>query len=106
VGIVTAITSRAQRLVQLYGLRLRILREIAEIEAAMANELAAVNRARTAAETAGVPISRRRDALCGTDGGYYRHRRKHKERACDACKLAHRVAEQVRRERREAESAA
>lgn len=31
-------------------------------------------------------------AKCGTDAGYYRHRRILKEDACDECKLAHRVA--------------
>lgn len=35
-------------------------------------------------------------AKCGTDGGYYRHRRR-KEPACDECKAAHSVA--TRRDR-------
>lgn len=36
------------------------------------------------------------EAICGTDAGYYRHRRKHKEPACEACKEAHREAERAR----------
>lgn len=102
----TAVTDRAHRLIGLYDLRLRVAREISEIENAMAAELNAVQRARAAAEEAGVPVSRSRDDLCGTDSGYYRHRRKFKERACDACKLAHRVAERARKERRDAQVAA
>lgn len=31
-------------------------------------------------------------ADCGTDAGYYRHRRTLKEPACDACKTAHSAA--------------
>lgn len=94
-------TDRAARLINLYDLRIRIAREIADIEAAMTNELAAIERARGAAERAGIAISRRGEALCGTDSGYYKHRRKHKETACEACKLAHRVAERTRRDKRE-----
>jgi hypothetical protein len=30
-----------------------------------------------------------RTAQCGTDSGYYRHRRKLNEEPCDACKAAH-----------------
>lgn len=45
-------------------------------------------------------------ALCGTDGGYYRHVRGNKtvarSKPCAACKAAHRVAERERAERRKA----
>jgi hypothetical protein len=43
-----------------------------------------------------------RVAKCGTDSGYYHHRRSLKEDACDRCKLAHRVAEQRRVQGRDA----
>ena len=36
------------------------------------------------------------EAICGTDAGYYRHRRKYREPACEACKAAHRQAERDR----------
>lgn len=39
-------------------------------------------------------------AVCGTDAGYYRHRRTNNEDACDACKAAHRDAEATRKKRR------
>lgn len=36
---------------------------------------------------------------CGTDSGYYHHRRKLLESACDDCKHAHAVAERLRAHR-------
>lgn len=41
-------------------------------------------------------------AKCGTDAGYYRHRRILKEDPCDECKEAHRVAGQRPQYRRPA----
>lgn len=43
---------------------------------------------------------RARVALCGTDSGYYRHRRE-RESPCDACKAAHAAAYVDRRRRRD-----
>jgi hypothetical protein len=44
-------------------------------------------------------------ALCGTDGGYYRHVRGNKttprSKPCTPCKVAHRVAERERAARRQ-----
>ena len=37
---------------------------------------------------------------CGTDSGYYRHKRKLKEAACEACIVAHRVAQRTRKGQR------
>lgn len=42
----------------------------------------------------------RKAAECGTDSGYYRHRRALHEPACDDCKAAHRAAENARYWRR------
>jgi hypothetical protein len=39
---------------------------------------------------------------CGTDSGYYHHRRQLHEPACPACKLAHAYANAARTRRREA----
>ena len=36
-------------------------------------------------------------AKCGTDAGYYRHRRKLREDACSDCKAAHTSAERRRK---------
>ena len=47
----------------------------------------------------------RKIALCGTEGGYYRHVRTLRQPACDACKLAHREAERERSERRKQRAA-
>lgn len=51
----------------------------------------------------GAPSSSRRtrltSALCGSDSGYYHHRRTLNEEACDWCKLAHSEAERRRRAR-------
>lgn len=41
-----------------------------------------------------------RPAQCGTDAGYYRHRRKFREDACDDCKAAHNKAEREREQRK------
>lgn len=40
-----------------------------------------------------MPRARRPIALCGTEGGYYRHIRTIGEPACDTCKKAHNAAE-------------
>lgn len=34
----------------------------------------------------------RPEARCGTDAGYYRHRRKHNEKPCAECRAAHSIA--------------
>lgn len=39
-------------------------------------------------------------AECGTDGGYYRHRRQLNEPACDPCKAAHSAYERFNRDNR------
>lgn len=41
---------------------------------------------------------------CGTESGYYRHRRQLDESACGECLTAHRVAERARSRRRQAVS--
>lgn len=41
----------------------------------------------------------RTPAPCGSDAGYYRHRRKLQEDACPDCKHAHAVAERLRARR-------
>lgn len=92
---------RLGRLNRLLDLRKRVDDDIAALEDEIRSEMAAMARAKVAARNAEVRLHRRREALCGTDGGYYRHRRKHKQPACDACKLAHRVAEAERKRRRE-----
>lgn len=93
---------RAGKLIKLYRLRVKVETEIAVLEGQIAAEEDAMRRAKGAAKVAGVRTKRRQTALCGTDGGYYRHRRTLKERACEACKLAHRVAERNREEIRAA----
>ena len=45
------------------------------------------------------PAGMRGAAQCGTDSGYYRHRRTLHEPACDACRMAHAAAEKQRRNR-------
>ena len=45
------------------------------------------------------PAGVRGAAQCGTDSGYYRHRRTLHEPACDACRMAHAAAEKRRRNR-------
>lgn len=99
-----SIDTRRSRVQKLYSLRRQIDEEIAQIESEIAAEIAAMKRAKEAARLAeaAVTIPRRREAECGTDGGYYRHRRTLKEDACDACKLAHRVYEAQRKQDREA----
>lgn len=39
-------------------------------------------------------------AKCGTEGGYYRHLRITKTPTCEACRLAHNHAENLRRQAR------
>ena len=95
------ITPRRARVERLLDLRKRIDAEIDQIEQEIEDEIAAMRRARLSAVKAKASIGRRRVAECGTDGGYYRHRRTLGEDACEACKLAHRVAESERRARRE-----
>lgn len=64
-----------------------------EREAISERERLEVTRAETAAR------SRSKQARCGTDSGYYRHIRRLREPACDACLTAHRTAESARRRR-------
>lgn len=51
-------------------------------------------------ELAALREHKRGRAKCGTDSGYYRHRRTLGEDACTACKAAHREAENDRVRRR------
>lgn len=73
----------ARRLNELYRLRQRIDEEIRALHEMQQS----VSRRRR---------KRRSEAVCGTDGGYHRHRRILKEPACEACKMAHRIAEAER----------
>jgi hypothetical protein len=94
-----SIDTRRARIEKLYDLRRKINAEIDQIAAEIDDEIAAMRRAKKAAMLAKIPAPRRQAAECGTDGGYYRHRRTLGEEACDACKLAHRVYEAQRRQR-------
>ena len=101
-----ATAAQAVRLRELYALNIRVTAEIAQIEAAIHNEIEALRRAREAAKKKGIKI-KQAVAECGTDGGYYRHIRTTKTPPCDACKLAHRIAEAIREQaRRERDGAA
>ena len=83
------------RLDQLYTLRAKIDHQIAT-EVGRMEAAAEAQRERLAG------LNRRGWAECGTDGGYYRHRRTLSEDACSACKRAHSRAELDRVERRAA----
>lgn len=85
---------RAQRLIKLYTVRENITDEIRALEATMAAEQEAVARARK------LSGKREQKALCGTDSGYFRHRRRLSEAACPSCLIAHRVAERERARKR------
>lgn len=95
-----SIDSRRRRVEKLYALKRQVESEIKMIEQEIDQEIHAMKRARKAAAAKQIVVPRKRIALCGTDGGYFRHRRTLKEDACEACKLAHRVAEQIRRQNR------
>ena len=93
-----AMEQTEKRLVELHKLRDQLDMEIRGLEAAMVRAALAAEKARA------LNIKRRRNrkrkiAECGTPSGYYRHRRTPGEPACDACKMAHRVAEQIRVEK-------
>jgi hypothetical protein len=60
------------------------------IEVAIRTELERLNAAFRG--SAGLPG-------CGTDSGYYHHRRQLKEPACPACKMAHAYARRMRTQR-------
>ena len=77
-----------QRLHELTALRNRIDAEITALRA----DLEARDKARRRAAM--------KTAECGTDPGYYRHRRTLNEEACEACKKAHREYEATRVSRR------
>jgi hypothetical protein len=94
--------SHTERIRQLVALRNKIDAELEQIRARVAAEAEAQHRAREKALDAGVGLHRRKVAQCGTDSGYYRHRRRRHEPACEACLLAHRVAESVRAARKRA----
>lgn len=83
------------RLDQLYQLRARVDAQIAaevdRLEVAAADARARQRRAKR---------NRAPVAECGTDSGYYRHRRTLGEDACDECKHAHTKAETLRLKRR------
>lgn len=82
---------RTRRLVKLYGLRSQVQNEIDQLEAAINTEAALI----ADAKKHGAKV-RRRVAECGTDSGYYRHHRKDKTPPCDACRMAHNLAERRR----------
>jgi hypothetical protein len=89
------------RLARLLSLRRRLELEIAAAEAQLASQEAAVARLRVTYSlpeiTAGRDRAGRRFvAVCGTDSGYYKHRRRLKEPACDPCRIAHAEAERDR----------
>lgn len=90
---------RAQRLMDLYELRAKVVTEIGQIESAIQSEAAHAARVHDA-----FALGRRANegnrAQCGTDSGYQLHVRYRKEPACLACKLAHAAYEQARRKRR------
>ena len=92
--------ARTERLAALYILQGRVERQIARIEAEIANEQRSLARVKEAARKANATVSRAKTAECGTDSGYYHHRRQLKEAACTACLVAHRLAERGRAERR------
>lgn len=83
------------RLDQLYELRAKvdaqIGAEVRRLEVAAADAKARLRRTRGRA-----PIAR-----CGTDSGYYHHRRILNENACEDCKQAHSAAETLRKKRRQ-----
>lgn len=82
------------RLDDLYALRGRI-------EDQIRREVAALERiAQEQRDRAERTLHRPGWAECGTDGGYYRHRRTLKEKPCNACKTAHSQAERDRAVRR------
>lgn len=83
------------RLDQLYDLRSKIDHQIAT-EVGRMEAAAKAQRERLAG------LDRAGWAVCGTDGGYYRHRRTLEEPACGACKRAHSRAESERNTRRTA----
>lgn len=93
-----SVDTRRARVQDLYDLRRKLSAEIAKIEAEVAAEIQAIRRAKEAARATErrIIFRRRPEAVCGTNGGYYRHRRKLNEDACEACKLAHRVYESER----------
>lgn len=92
-----------ERLVELHLLRDRIEDEIQAAEEAIAR-FEAVERRAIEEGLRARPRRNRRVARCGTPSGYYRHRRTLNEPACDACRAAHRVAEALRVQRRQAKA--
>lgn len=91
---------RLARVAKLRNLQAAIDAELANLVAAAA--LVSVNeRARLRRESRANWGS----AKCGTDGGYYRHRRSLREDPCDDCRAAHAAAEKARSQRKR-ESAA
>lgn len=87
------VKTSAQRLADLRTLQAKVEGEIRRIENTLRG-----NRIRMVS------------ALCGTEGGYYRHVRGNKTTAktktCTPCKVAHRVAERERAARRAGKVAA
>ena len=96
----TTAAQRAERLAKLYTLQGNVARQIAAIEAEIANEARQLARIKKAARQIGASVGKAKTAQCGTDSGYYRHRRQLNEAACTACLIAHRLAERARAERR------
>lgn len=96
---VTPVQRTQDRLTELYRLRSQVDQEIRAVEDALVR----LATARQKAIEAGIRYRKRHRliAQCGTDGGYYRHRRTLREPACEECKAAHRIAEAMRARRRQ-----
>ena len=88
----TPLVNDSAKLDELFALRERVDREIAR-------EVARVEAAATAARERADDLLRR-DRYCGTDTGYYYHRRKFGEPACGPCRAAHAKAEAARQRRK------
>lgn len=102
-----SVAQRQARLTELYALRRRVETEIFDERTSIAKAKAAAEAASARVAAGYVPVKPkvRPPARCGTDGGYYRHRRTLREEACTACQEAHAATERDRR-RRAAASAA
>lgn len=105
-----AYTDRVRLVARLYDKRADIDREIRNLERVIAEDDARIEAERTAARKAreeareaATHVRRRTVATCGTDSGYYRHRRVGTT-PCLACKQAH--AEATRRRVQKKEQAA
>lgn len=94
--------SQVDRLARLYSLRQRLESEIGALENMLASQESAVRLLQAKYLNTRQPgadrdrAGRRRQAICGTDSGYYKHIRRLKESACEPCRMAHAEAERDR----------